>query len=80
MTDAVRTVPNVLEDKPVDVLYSEMGDSAIVFIVRWWIETYADTRRVTDEVNTALQAALDAAGIKSPYPSQSIYLHNEKDE
>jgi small-conductance mechanosensitive channel len=77
MSDAVRKVPNVLKDKPVDVLYSEMGDSTMVFIIRWWIETYADTRRVTDEVNTALQAALDAAGIKSPYPSQRIYLHNE---
>jgi small-conductance mechanosensitive channel len=77
MANAVRTVPDVLKDKPVDVLYSEMGNSAMVFIVRWWIETYVDTRRVTDKVNTALQEALNAAGFKAPYPTQSIYLRNE---
>jgi MscS family membrane protein len=75
MAGAVHEVPNVLKDRPIDVLYSDMGESAMIFRVRWWIETYADTRRVTDEVHTALQAALDKAGIKSPFPTQSIYLH-----
>lgn len=77
MIDAVRQVPSVLQDRPIDVLYSDMGESAMIFRVRWWIETYADTRRVTDEVHTALQAALDAAGIEMPYPTQSIYLHSD---
>jgi hypothetical protein len=45
--------------------------------VRWWIESYVDTRRVIDRVNTALQEALDAAGIKSPYPTQSVNLQVE---
>jgi small-conductance mechanosensitive channel len=75
MAEAVHEVPNVLKDRPIDVLYSDMGESAMIFRVRWWIETYADTRRVTDEVHTALQAALNKAGIKSPFPTQSIYLH-----
>ena len=78
MAEAVREVPNVLGDRPIDVLYSDMGDSAMIFRVRWWIETYADTRRVTDEVHTALQAALDEAGIRSPNPTQSIFLHGEE--
>jgi MscS family membrane protein len=74
MRDAVRTVPTVLADKPVDVLYNDMGDSAMIFRVRWWIQTYADTRRITDQVHTALQIGLDQAGIVTPYPIQSIYL------
>jgi small-conductance mechanosensitive channel len=46
--DAVRQLEDVLPDKPVDALYNEMGDSAMIFRVRWWIESYADTRRVID--------------------------------
>jgi small-conductance mechanosensitive channel len=70
--DTVREVDNVLPDKPVDALYAEMGDSAMIFRVRWWIESYIDTRRVQDRVHTALQRALDAHGIESPYPTQNL--------
>ncbi|MEZ4519488.1 MAG: mechanosensitive ion channel family protein [Chloroflexota bacterium] len=44
ITDAVRHVEGVLPDKSVDVLYDEMGDFAMIFIVRWWIKSYVDTR------------------------------------
>jgi small-conductance mechanosensitive channel len=74
LVDAVRTVEGVLEDQPVEALYVEMGDSAMVFRVRWWIESYVDTRRMFDQVHTALQRALDAAGIESPYPTQTFRL------
>ena len=66
--DAVSKLDGVLKDKPVDALYNEMGDSSMIFRVRWWIESYEDTRRIYDRVNTALQAALDEAGIVSPNP------------
>jgi MscS family membrane protein len=77
MVDAVRSLEQVLPDKPVDALYIEMGDSAMIFRVRWWIESYVDTRRVIDRVHTALQEALDAAGIESPYPIQNVNLQVE---
>jgi small-conductance mechanosensitive channel len=54
-----------------------MGDSAMIFGVRWWIESYEDTRRVMDRVHTALQEALDEAGIESPYPIQTVNLQVE---
>ncbi len=72
--EAVRQVEGVLPDKPVDALYNEMGDFAMVFRVRWWIESYVDTRRIIDRVHTALQRALDEAGIESPFPIQNINL------
>jgi MscS family membrane protein len=77
ITETVRRVEGVLPDKPVDVLYHEMGDSAMIFRVRWWIESYEDTRRVIDRVNTALQEALDTAGIDMPYPTQNVNLNVE---
>jgi small conductance mechanosensitive channel len=68
-----------LQDKPIDALYNEMGDSAIMFRVRWWIESYADTRRIFDRVNTALQVALDQAGIEMPFPTQTINFQVDQD-
>jgi MscS family membrane protein len=72
LIDTVAQVEGVLPDKPVDALYIEMGDSAMIFRVRWWIESYEDTRRFYDRVHTALQSALDEAGIESPFPTQSF--------
>jgi MscS family membrane protein len=76
--DTLRQVEGVLPDKPVDALYNEMGDSAMVFRVRWWIVSYVDTRRMFDRVHTALQQALDAAGVDMPYPTQNFYLRVER--
>ena len=75
--EAVERVEGVLPDKPVEALYSEMGDSAMIFRVRWWIESYVDTRRIEDRVHTALQYALDEAGIESPFPTQNVNLQVE---
>jgi len=69
ISETVRQVEGVLPDKAGDVLYYEMGDSAMIFRVRWWVESYEDTRCVIDRVNTALQEVLDAAGIEMPYPT-----------
>ena len=78
IVEAVRRVEGVLPDEPVDALYAEMGDSAMIFRVRWWVETYADTRRVEDKVLTSLQQALDEAGIECPFPTQSVNLRIEQ--
>jgi MscS family membrane protein len=78
LVEAVRDIEGVLPDKPVDALYIEMGDSAMIFRVRWWIESYVDTRRVLDRVHTALQHALDEAGIECPFPTQSVNLLMEQ--
>jgi len=72
--EVVRHIEGVLPDKPVDALYIEMGESAMIFRVRWWIESYVDTRRMLDQVHTALQDALDEAGIESPFPTQNLNL------
>jgi small-conductance mechanosensitive channel len=70
--DAMGQVEGVLPDRPVDALYVEMGDSAMVFRVRWWIESYEDMRRMFDKVHTALQHAFDEERLESPYPTQSV--------
>ena len=77
IVDTVRDVKGVLPDRPVDALYNEMGESAMMFRVRWWIQSYEDTRQFYDRVNTALQNALDEAGIESPFTTYDIHLKTE---
>lgn len=77
--DAVRDVEGVLSDKPVDILYNEMGDSSMSIRVRWWINSFADKRRMYDKVNTAMQNAIDAAGIVSPFPTQQLNVSLDSD-
>ncbi|MFC2037875.1 mechanosensitive ion channel family protein, partial [Chloroflexota bacterium] len=72
--EAVRQAQYVLPDEPVEALYVEIGDSEMIFRVRWWIDFRRDWERAYDCVHTALHNALIEAGIESPYPSQSLNL------
>jgi small-conductance mechanosensitive channel len=79
IVDTVRGVDGVLAGKPVDALYIEMGDSGIIFRIRWWIWTYAALRRNLDQVHTALQAAFDQAGIPFASTTQTIKLQADSE-
>jgi len=85
MLDAVRGVEGVVlppEDAPehtaetyrdVEVLFTKMGDSALVFDVRFWVNTYADTYVIADRVNTAIYKALNANNIEIPFPQRDVH-------
>jgi len=70
--EAVKTVEGVLTDRPVEALFLEFGDSSLVFRVRWWLDSYVDTRRMFDKVNTAIYKALKEAGIEIPFPQRVV--------
>jgi small-conductance mechanosensitive channel len=74
IVDTIRGTEGVLADRPIDALYIEMGDSGIIFRVRWWIASYVALRRNLDQVHTALQAAFDGAGIPFASTIQNITL------
>ena len=73
LVDAVREVEGVDAERKVEALFLEFGDSALIFRVRWWLDSYADTRRMFDKVNTAMYNALNQAGIKIPNPQRDIH-------
>lgn len=73
LIDAVRGVEGVLSDHLVEALFLEFGDSALVFRVRWWINSYNNTRPMYDRVNTAIYKALNAAGISIPFPQRDVH-------
>jgi small-conductance mechanosensitive channel len=80
ITKAVRANENVLEDKPVDVLFLEFGDSAMILRVRWWITSYVDTRRVFDQVNEAIYLALEKGGVEMPPQTFAVEIKQEHGE
>jgi MscS family membrane protein len=75
---AVSGVEGVLQERPVEALFLEFGDSALIFRVRWWLESYEDTRRMFDRVNTAVYRALLEKDIDVPYPQ--CVVHHQIDE
>ncbi len=72
IVEAVSKVEGVLSEHPVEALFLEFGDSALIFRVRWWLESYVDTRRMFDSVNTAMYNALNEAGIEIPFPQRVV--------
>ena len=69
LKDAVAKVEGVMPDKNVDVLFTGFGDSSNTFRVRWWVASYADKRRVTHDVCTAIQEVGTKEGIDMPNPT-----------
>ena len=80
LIDAVIKVEGVDQSRPVEALFLEFGDSALIFRIRWWLDSYVDTRRMFDKVNTAMYNALNEAGIEIPFPQQDVRLKLNEDK
>jgi len=78
--DAVRQVEGVMPDKPVQVLFIEFGQTAMIFRVRWWIEDFVNMRVMNDRVYEAIQNALISNEIVSPDPAFDVNYHFDKGE
>jgi len=74
MVDAVASEDWVMVDQPIEALLLEFGDSALIFRVRCWIEHYIDTRRIIDQLNSALYEALNREQIIIPFPRRDVRL------
>ncbi len=70
--EAVRRVEGVEPDRKVEALFLHFGDSGMIFRVRWWLDSFVDTRRMFDAVNTAIIRALDEEGIEIPNPVRDL--------
>ena len=71
--EAVTGVEGVLPEKPVEALFLVFADSAVTFRVRWWIDSFVDTRRMFDKVNTAMYNALNKARIEIASPQMEVH-------
>jgi small-conductance mechanosensitive channel len=74
LIDSLTSEEWVMSEKPVEALMLSIGDSALVFRVRCWIENYMDTRRVIDKMNTTIYHALANAEIEMAMPQRQVYV------
>jgi small-conductance mechanosensitive channel len=73
----VKSHPNVLEDPAPQVAVSEMGDSAVVFVVRPWTKT-EDYWGVFFGLQKKLKEGLEKEGISIPFPQMDVHTIKEK--
>ncbi|MDX1520127.1 MAG: mechanosensitive ion channel family protein [Anaerolineae bacterium] len=76
LVEAVSQEDWVMDEKPVEALFLEFQESALLFRVRCWIEHYVETRRIMDKLNTAIYKALQEAEIEIPLPQRAVHLRN----
>jgi small conductance mechanosensitive channel len=71
---AIRALPMVRQDRPVDLHYEGFGDSSIDFTLRFWIafERQPDFLSARSEAIIALKKAFDEAGITIPFPIRTL--------
>jgi small-conductance mechanosensitive channel len=77
--EAVRQVDIVLPDKKVEVLLIEFGDTARKIRVRWWVADYHQPYPKTNQVTTAINSALDQAGIEIPFTTYDLNVKQVSD-
>ncbi len=72
--EAVTGIKGMIENREVEVLYDEFGDSSINFLVRFWIQY----KRQTDYVNAKsaaiikIKKAFDTGNIQIPFPIRTL--------
>jgi small conductance mechanosensitive channel len=74
--EAVEAVSTLSPGHEVQLFYEEVGDSSITFVVRFWVpfKKQADFLGARSEAIERVKAAFDAAGIRLPLPSQTLFL------
>jgi len=68
-----RKHPLVLRDPAINVQVSELGDSAVSFIVRPWVKK-ADYWTVFWDLTEQFKLKLDEAGIGIPFPQRDVHV------
>jgi small-conductance mechanosensitive channel len=77
---AVKDLEGVDPNHAVEALLVTLGDSAMIFRVRWWLDSYVDTRRMFDRVHTSVVNALSTAGIEIPFPQMDVRARLNPDQ
>ncbi len=72
--EAVRSVKGVLTDHPIDLYFTEFGNSSINFQVRFWIEfaRQTDFLGARSEAIMRIKSAFDRNGITIPFPIRTL--------
>jgi len=76
----LKKVPKVMKtnkDKPIQVLFLNMGDSALEFKARFWVKNYGDKFSTKIRATEDIYKALTKSKIGIPFPTRTVYLKKE---
>ena len=58
-------------------LFIGFGDSSLDFTLRVWIHEAGNWPQITSDLNEAVYAALDEAGIEIPFPQRTLHIRSD---
>lgn len=72
--EAVEALAVRKRERPVQLYYTEFGDSSINFVVRFWVDfsKQTDFLEAQSEAVKAVKAAFDAGGVTIPFPIRTL--------
>ena len=75
LTSALAT-EGVIKDPVPRIRFREMGDSALIFQIQYWIEEPVLRGQTIDAITTMVYKALNAADIEIPFPQRDLHLRS----
>ncbi len=76
LSETVRAHPEVLQTPAPSIYFMAFGESSLDFEIRAYVDATSKRLRTTHELNTAIFAALAAAGIEIPFPQRDIHIRS----
>ncbi len=80
--ELLKNIPSQVKDVSSDgviVNFSDFTDSALVITFIYYIEKAGDIGKVTSDVNMAVLASFNAAGLNFAFPTQTIYIEKSNE-
>ena len=74
MLDTLKAEPKVLDTPAPQVIFVNFGDSSLDFELRVFCRSVEDRFPVINAVHTAINLALERAGISIPFPQRDLHL------
>jgi small-conductance mechanosensitive channel/CRP-like cAMP-binding protein len=80
LAEALRNAPLALTAPAPDILIRDFGASAVIYLVRFWINDFERDSAARDEVRSAIYYSLKRHGYEIPFPIQTeIHRHPESE-
>ncbi|MFW5746138.1 MAG: mechanosensitive ion channel family protein [Nanoarchaeota archaeon] len=75
--EELRQIPNMDEEKDVQVWFTSMGDNALSFTARFWMPDISQKWAAQQEGMTRIYRRLYQEGIGIPFPQRTIWVNEE---
>ena len=74
VSQAIKSIEDIMDDPPVEVLFLSMEDFYLKFSARFWVADYNIAWDKQLEATDKIFKALKEAKIEIPYPTQTVHL------